>query len=1056
MDSALRIFTIAWLLLPPLVQGQIVVFTQQSSPVGIVSTSSNVNSGTDVTSVTAPDENNGLYFTQWSIDGVRQEHTAGGAKNPFRFTIFENTQAVAEYVEELRDIDLDNIPDWFELRHFGDLSQGANSNSDGDAHSLLDEFRLALNPHTVDEFRMGGLQESISATVTAVLEPGYVLFAQSSSPAGAVDATTARPIGSQVQTLLAPDLHNDSRFTRWDILGVLTSDFAGSARRQVNLTLTTNIQAVAEYLSEGQDADNDNIPDWFEIRSSGTTNFNPNADPDLDAWTLREEFNRELHPGLKDEFRSGGLASGISATTPVTISRSLNYTVASDPDGLYAIQAPADTNTVVTTPVAPDEYLSLKFAYWSANDVRQRRFSGEAQNPASTTVTTNIAFVAHYLSPILDDDGDNIADWLEQRYLGNLSANGSSDLDGDGIPVTAETFVGLSPLLKDTFRTGGLAESLSEITTVDLQFFPRETQALEAQIVTHIFSEDPTTPDGWIFGAATHPALGDWDGDEDLDLLVLDHTGVLSAYENTGSKYALNLVDRSPAFNAQQHAGAIAMGDWNQDGLADIGYATTNRHCLGFKASSGNFTSPISGFDFELVPTNGAMGLAFGDMDDDQRPDVVALMMDGRVNLYPHNGNNALPFTHGLVTTNILGRTVPDAADISVADVNFDDALDILISDSIGRVWEFRASGNTFILHSRVWAGTGAGFADNLTLTLSDLDADGDVDAIAGFEQGGLMLLRDPAMARPLNLQAFGAQDSVRLDWLPAYQSRIKGYNVYRSTNPNAVFDLSNAQLIDVPRYLDEAITGSAFYHYHVTAVTEFFFPGFSLPRPVESPASEIVQTLAGSTRLSLADYCGNPGEEAVLQINVDHIDSVIGDGMSIRISYDPAVVTPITQITPARSTVLKTPLSAQLTLSDNSSTANGELIITATGQTPLFGNGHLFDLVFEVSASVLAGSTSSHQFNAVTLRNTQDQTLPADFSDTGLLHIETNFLRGDIDANGLLDTRDLTLLMRLAAGFRLPTSFEIMATDLNGNGRLDAEDAHLLSRLIQGLPLHL
>lgn len=61
----------------------------------------------------------------------------------------------------LEDTDGDGLPDWWEIAHFGDLSQGANGDPDGDGLSNLQEFQQVSNPS--DYYSQGG------ATITPVL-----------------------------------------------------------------------------------------------------------------------------------------------------------------------------------------------------------------------------------------------------------------------------------------------------------------------------------------------------------------------------------------------------------------------------------------------------------------------------------------------------------------------------------------------------------------------------------------------------------------------------------------------------------------------------------------------------------------------------------------------------------------------------------------------------------------------------------------------------------------------------------------------------------------------
>jgi hypothetical protein len=63
---------------------------------------------------------------------------------------------------------------------------------------------------------------------------------------------------------------------------------------------------------------------------------------------------------------------------------------------------------------------------------------------------------------------------------------------------------------------------------------------------------------------------------------------------------------------------------------------------------------------------------------------------------------------------------------------------------------------------------------------------------------------------------------------------------------------------------------------------------------------------------------------------------------------------------------------------------------------------------------------------------------------------LETANLRGDINADGFLDPRDLTLFLQIAAGAKTPSAYELIVSDINKDGNRDGEDAELLQRLLR------
>ncbi len=252
---------------------------------------------------------------------------------------------------------------------------------------------------------------------------------------------------------------------------------------------------------------------------------------------------------------------------------------------------------------------------------------------------------------------------------------------------------------------------------------------------------------------------------------------------------------------------------------------------------------------------------------------------------------------------NLLGTNAPDATSLTSADLDLDGRTDVPIADDAGRIWEFYQQANgSFTLLSKVWGGSGAGFATGLTITAVDLENDGDTDIIAGLANGALLAMRDPGVGRPSDFTATAGVDSVRLEWDANRQSRIRGYNVYRATSAAGPYEKLSTEALPLPLLSDTAVTVGTAYHYYVQGVSYFFVPGNSEPRIVESLPSTVLAPTAGAICLELRDTNPEPGTYVEIPLAIDNALGLRGRGLAISVTYDPLLLTP-GQTSPLAST---------------------------------------------------------------------------------------------------------------------------------------------------------
>ena len=1051
-------------LLPPLpLLAQQVLFDQSSDPAGFIAASKYVEAGTNVLTTSAPLESSGYRFVYWTLNGARQNDPLGRARNPVRFTVYEDTYAVAHYLPTTNDLDADGIPDWFEILFYGSTNNAATSDTDADGYTLDTEFQRDYHPALKDEIQDGGIARRRSLLKTVIFNPAFYLFTEASLPPGFVDRQQVVSNGVAVTTTLLNGDASGYSFGYWDVNGVRQQDITGRALARPLITVTNTTLATAHYYPTTDDTDGDGLQDWWEWLYFGTLTNTPNTDADGDGYGQQTEFNRDYHPGVKDEIQDGGISRRRSLLVDVNLAGFFPYTISSQPPGFVQQSGYAVTGTVIKTAILNGESSGYMFACWTVNGVRQADPVGQALNRATFTVTTNMEVVARYYSKTEDTDGDGIPDWWEWQTRGSLSYGPTDDPDGDGYDLLTEYNRGYQPGIDDLIQDGGISRRRSELVAVDMQFFERVEYALVSSNLTRFYTVWPSNLTGFAFGPNTTPTAGDWDGNGAPDLFVGSSNGTVTVYENIGTKYTLNVTNRTASFVglAGGWAGianpAPALGDWNGDGKADLavgGDAGRVRLVM----STGHFGSPQSpAVACDLSVTGSVQAVpAFGDVTGDGKPDLLVLVDDGAIRAYTNTGNASLPYVADGYVGAILEMPVPNGKGLGVADVNADGRPDVLVSDADGRIWDFRGSATgAWILKSKVWAGSGRGMAQRLTLGPADMDGDGDIDALCGFAGGGLMHLRDPRLGVPTNLRAFSGPRSVRLEWEPNREFRIKGYYVYRADAVDGAYTRVTPQWIADAQYLDTGAVMGVTNYYRVTSVTYSAVPGTAAPVEKESRMSEPAWGVAGMVALTMPDYVGSPGSNAVLSLSIANARGIVGNGMEIRITYPAAVVCPVSQFNSLLPTVEKTVLTSGLLISDNAATANGVLIVQGNGMSEIAGDGRIFDVVWHVTNTAAAGVAVTNTVSFATLRDTFGNPVAVDISDRAILTVEAAgviaYFRGDVTGDGVLNQADFVLAMQLAVGQRPATPQELMAGDLNGNGVIDKDDAHLILRMIHG-----
>jgi VCBS repeat-containing protein len=257
--------------------------------------------------------------------------------------------------------------------------------------------------------------------------------------------------------------------------------------------------------------------------------------------------------------------------------------------------------------------------------------------------------------------------------------------------------------------------------------------------------------------SGSRPALGDVDGDGDLDVLVLGQGGNDKYfYRNIGTAFQPEFVRindwRENPFDRMSYTqnGAPALIDLDADG--DLDLVTGYRYGIRYYRNDGSATAPDyqyqtnSSDPFNAINIRGNNSLSFADLDGDDDLDAVLTSDQSTAKLLLNTGTKLAP-NFVISDASTLGLNLEQVDHPGVfSDFDQDGDLDFIIeradNDGSGDAFhyyentgttlapQFIASAYTSITDFTSPAGAAA--------AMGDLDADGDLDMLLGDSQNGV------------------------------------------------------------------------------------------------------------------------------------------------------------------------------------------------------------------------------------------------------------------------------------------------------------------------------
>lgn len=300
------------------------LYTVDSIPLGLIaSESAYLDDGTEkTTSYYGTSLVNGYEFGYLTINGSRMADPSGLALRQARTTVAGRTTVLVHFFPPGEDSDADGIDDVDEWRTFGSLDNDRGSNPDADAFLVGEELDFGYSLLVADEQRAGGIGTRLSRPVR-FNNSNKVFLETRSEPLGLIASTGE--FHDPDTTLTSAHYNfttevNGHYFTHWTLNGVRVEAPSGMARRQVVFDISADSVLVAHFTLADEDADEDGILDYRELRlASDLTQISPASDLDGDGFTVGEEQAYGFSELLADEVRGGGVATRLSNLRAVNL-----------------------------------------------------------------------------------------------------------------------------------------------------------------------------------------------------------------------------------------------------------------------------------------------------------------------------------------------------------------------------------------------------------------------------------------------------------------------------------------------------------------------------------------------------------------------------------------------------------------------------------------------------------------------------------------------------------------------------------------------------------------